>query len=42
MYAIRSYYGDLGATDRSHLAILQHAKQLTLQREAHIADLVEK
>src|SRR5512140_502085 len=32
----------LRCTDRTHLAFLQHAQQLDLQREWHIADLVEE
>ncbi len=28
--------------DRPHLALLQHAQQLHLQRQRHVADLVEE
>ena len=30
------------AADRRHLALLQHAQQLGLQGEGHVADLVEE
>ena len=32
----------LAAADALHLALLQHAQQLGLHRQRHIADLIEK
>ena len=32
----------LGAADRAHFAVLQHAQDLRLHLGAHVADLVEK
>ena len=37
-----STFTELVAADRPDLAVLEHAQQLALEAEAHVADLVEE